>query len=237
MSPSGMYPRVRAASSTRSIPSANAATRSVLSSLSRALGHLAVGPAHDPLQPAVHLVLVPAEVLEVLHPLEVGHHHAAGVGQHVGHHQHALVHEDLVARGVAGLLAPSTTTRQRSRSALSAWIMPPSAAGTNRSHSRPRRSSGVDRFGAGHLRQATALADVAQQRAGVDARPRTGSRRWRLTRRPSSRPGPAGCARPTSPRCRSPGPRSGSRPGPGRGRGAASRNEKTTPRPVAASRP
>ncbi len=44
----------------------------------------------------VDLVLAPEEAGEVLHPLEVADRDAAGVGQHVGHHQHALVVQDSV---------------------------------------------------------------------------------------------------------------------------------------------
>ena len=36
---------------------------------------------------------------EVLHPLEVADRHAAGVADHVGHHQHAALGEDVVGLG------------------------------------------------------------------------------------------------------------------------------------------
>jgi hypothetical protein len=35
---------------------------------------------------------------EVLHPFEVAHRHAAGVADHVGHHQHAALGQDVVGR-------------------------------------------------------------------------------------------------------------------------------------------
>ena len=44
----------------------------------------------------VDLALLPAEVLHVLHPLEVGDHHAAGVRQDVRDHEDSLVVEHLV---------------------------------------------------------------------------------------------------------------------------------------------
>jgi hypothetical protein len=48
---------------------------------------------------------------EVLHPFEVAHRHAAGVADHVGHHQHAALGQDVVGRRVVGPLAPSSTSR------------------------------------------------------------------------------------------------------------------------------
>ena len=61
----------------------------------------------DLLQARVDLFLVPAEVLEVLHPLEVGDDHAACVAEHVWCDVDALVAEDLVGlrcgRGVRAL--------------------------------------------------------------------------------------------------------------------------------------
>ena len=61
-----------------------------------ALGHPAERLAHDGSELAVHLTLVPAEVLKVLDPLEVGDDDPAGVRHHVGNHVDALVTEDLV---------------------------------------------------------------------------------------------------------------------------------------------
>src|SRR5262245_18216041 len=46
--------------------------------------HLPERAPHDVDQPAVHLVLGPEELLRVLHPLEVRHRDAAGVGEDVG---------------------------------------------------------------------------------------------------------------------------------------------------------
>ncbi|ETH22313.1 hypothetical protein L564_1785 [Bordetella pertussis CHLA-15] len=63
------------------------------------LGHLrhgAVGLAHQALEPLVDLLLAPEEAGEVLHPLEVADRHAAGVGQHVGHHVDAVLAQDIV---------------------------------------------------------------------------------------------------------------------------------------------
>src|SRR5215212_4131909 len=47
------------------------------------LVHRLVGLAHDLAEAVVDVLLVPAEMLEVLHPLEVGDDDAAGVGHHV----------------------------------------------------------------------------------------------------------------------------------------------------------
>ena len=44
----------------------------------------------------VHLLLGPEELLEALHPLEVGDRHAAGVGEDVGHDEDAALVEDRV---------------------------------------------------------------------------------------------------------------------------------------------
>jgi hypothetical protein len=65
---------------------------------------------HDLVQAHVDLVLGPEEAAEVLHPLEVAHRHAAGVADHVGHHQHAAVGQDVVGRRHGGPLAPSSTS-------------------------------------------------------------------------------------------------------------------------------
>src|SRR5262245_29625697 len=45
------------------------------------LAHLAERPQHQLAQLVVDLVLAPHELLDVLHPLEVAHRHAAGVAQ------------------------------------------------------------------------------------------------------------------------------------------------------------
>src|SRR5690348_10027997 len=50
-------------------------------------------------QLAVHLVLLPEEGLEVLDPLEVGHDHAAGVGDDVRHEEDAPVVQDRIRLG------------------------------------------------------------------------------------------------------------------------------------------
>ena len=55
------------------------------------VGDVAEGLDHDVLEPLVDLALAPEEAGAVLHPLEVGHGHAAGVGEDVGHDQDALL--------------------------------------------------------------------------------------------------------------------------------------------------
>src|SRR3954451_592454 len=54
-------------------------------------GHLAVGVVHRVGEPLLDLVLGPAEVLEVLGPLEVRDDHATGVGEHVGDDEDATL--------------------------------------------------------------------------------------------------------------------------------------------------
>ena len=48
----------------------------------------------DVVELRVHLGLLPEVLLEALHPLEVRHDHAAGVGEHVRQNEHAHVVED-----------------------------------------------------------------------------------------------------------------------------------------------
>ena len=50
----------------------------------------------DRVQALVHLALRPEELLEALHPLEVRDDDAAGVREHVGDDEHAVLLEDLV---------------------------------------------------------------------------------------------------------------------------------------------
>jgi hypothetical protein len=57
---------------------------------------------HDLVQAHVDLVFGPEEAAEVLHPFEVAHRHAAGVADHVGHHQHAALGQDVVGAGHGG---------------------------------------------------------------------------------------------------------------------------------------
>ena len=54
---------------------------------------------HLRLEPLVHFLLGPEVAVAVLHPLEVRHGDAAGVGQDVGHHEHAALVQDLVRLG------------------------------------------------------------------------------------------------------------------------------------------
>ena len=51
---------------------------------------------HSLLQFRVHVVLVPAELLHVLHPLEIAHRHATGVRINVRQHRDPLLLEDRV---------------------------------------------------------------------------------------------------------------------------------------------
>ena len=59
---------------------------------------LLVSPKHDLLELLVYSALFPVEFLEVLGPLEVGHHHPAGVDQDVRQNDHweeSRVNEEL----------------------------------------------------------------------------------------------------------------------------------------------
>src|SRR5437588_5231316 len=62
------------------------------------LADLAVRALDDLPQPLVYLVLLPAEVLEVLDPLEVGDDDPARVGHHVGDDVDAIIGQDVVGR-------------------------------------------------------------------------------------------------------------------------------------------
>src|SRR5579872_364269 len=53
-------------------------------------------PHQDAFQPGVDLLLGPEERLKVLHPLEVGHDHAAGVGENVRDDEHLAALQHLV---------------------------------------------------------------------------------------------------------------------------------------------
>ena len=64
-------------------------------------GHLpdpCEGPLHDAHEALVDLFLAPEEAGKVLHPLEIAHGHATGVGDHVGQHQHAALVEDVIGQ-------------------------------------------------------------------------------------------------------------------------------------------
>ena len=54
------------------------------------------------LELGVDAVELPAELLDVLRPLEVADRHAAGVGENVRDDQYILVSQDLVGLGSAG---------------------------------------------------------------------------------------------------------------------------------------
>src|SRR5262249_34152116 len=58
--------------------------------------HVAERALHEVDQTRVDLLLAPEELLEPLHPLEVGDRHAAGVGEDVGHDEDAALVEDRV---------------------------------------------------------------------------------------------------------------------------------------------
>ena len=140
---------------------------------------------HDGAELVVDLALLPAEVLHVLHPLEVRDDHAARVGEHVGDDVDALVVEDVVggrSRRAVGALEQDLAARSGRR--CPRRIIPPSAAGTNTSHSMAIRSSGVDRArrarNSGSLPPASdELVQVARGRCPR----RCGSRRSRPRRR------------------------------------------------------
>src|SRR5262245_57093123 len=65
------------------------------SQIDSALGRHAVNHrptfAHDSRQLRIDALLFPNELLNILHPLEVGHGHAAAVGVDVGHHGDATL--------------------------------------------------------------------------------------------------------------------------------------------------
>ncbi len=75
----------------------------------RVCEHRVEGLAHLELEPIVHFLLGPEVAVTVLDPLEVRGGDAAGVGQDVGHHEHAALVQRLWASGVVGPLAPSMT--------------------------------------------------------------------------------------------------------------------------------
>jgi hypothetical protein len=61
--------------------------------------HGAEGLFHDAHQACVDFILGPEKAGEVLHPLEVTHGHAAGVGDYVGHDEGAALGEHVVGFG------------------------------------------------------------------------------------------------------------------------------------------
>src|SRR5689334_21478834 len=66
------------------------------------LQYVVEGTAHHLFEAQVDVVLVPEQVILVLHPFEVGDGHAAGVAQDVGNQEHALLVEDTVGFGSDG---------------------------------------------------------------------------------------------------------------------------------------
>src|SRR5262249_18987177 len=66
--------------------------------------HLVEGALDQRDQAVVHVLLGPEEVLEALHPLEVGDRDAAGVREDVGHHEDAARAQHLVALDGGGVV-------------------------------------------------------------------------------------------------------------------------------------
>src|ERR1035438_5384533 len=60
------------------------------------LEHIGEGPGHDLLQFRVDVLLIPEEVVFVLHPFEVADGDATGVAEDVGDQEYALLVEDAV---------------------------------------------------------------------------------------------------------------------------------------------
>ena len=56
------------------------------------------GTLHLPAQPFQHIGVLPLLVLDVLRPLEVGDHDAAGIRQDVGKHFDATIGQDVISR-------------------------------------------------------------------------------------------------------------------------------------------
>src|SRR5207248_2458046 len=53
--------------------------------------HVVERANHNFLELTVHVVLIPEQLLQVLHPLEIRDGYAAGVGQNVGNNEHAFI--------------------------------------------------------------------------------------------------------------------------------------------------
>src|SRR5438309_6182367 len=70
--------------------------------LLRHLEHVVEGLHHDLFQARVDRGLAPEEVLQILHPLEVTHGHAAGVAEDVRDEEHALLVENPIGFGRGG---------------------------------------------------------------------------------------------------------------------------------------
>src|SRR5260221_7841516 len=71
----------------------------------RCVENLVEGPSDHVVELGVDLLLLPEECLEVLHPLEVGDDHAAGVGDDVWDHENSALVKDASASGATAALA------------------------------------------------------------------------------------------------------------------------------------
>ena len=151
------------------MPSANAATRSDDRLGLRARLDLAVGPPHGLGQAVVDRRLVPAEVLEVLHPLQVGHDHAAGVGQQVGHDRHALVHQQLVGPGGGRAVGALHDQLGRHRVGVALVDHAAQRRGDQQVAGGGQQLVGRDLLHPVELGDLAALGHVRGQRVGVDA--------------------------------------------------------------------
>ena len=101
----GNSPRVFLAARTFSTPIAIAAVRcGILSALAR-VHHVVEGAIEDRVFAPRHLLFLPEQLLQVLHPFEVADHDAAGIAENVGDQEHfalpLLQHQVGVRRGRA----------------------------------------------------------------------------------------------------------------------------------------
>ena len=102
---------------------------------------------HDFRKLRVHFFLGPEEALQTLHPLEVGHDHAAGVRENVRNNERAAIFEFSQSIGVIGPLAPSEMIFAFTLRTFLAVITPSIAAGIRTSTGRARSSSFDNGFG------------------------------------------------------------------------------------------
>jgi hypothetical protein len=165
------------------------------------------------------------------------HGDAAGVGEHVGHHQDAALVQDVVrGRGGRAVGALDDDARARVAGALDGELAFERGGDEELALEAPELL-GVDRRGAGEALQAAVRGGVLRARRGCRCRPRSPG--WRCGRRSRSRARRrrGTCARRCRRRCRSPArPRARPRSA-GQMRRAASRAAMNTPRPVASWRP
>ena len=201
------------------------------------VGDVAERLDHDVLEPLVDLALAPEEARAVLHPLEVGHRHAAGVGQDVRHDEDVLRVQDLVGalrRRAVGAL--DDDLRLDVAGVLLADLV--LVGGRDEDVAVELEQVLVaDGLGAREALERLVLLVVGEQGRHVDAALDVDAAvdvgdGEDLRARPRSTSAPR-----SSRRCRSPARRSGcpaaSRPR----RGAASRAMSMRPRPVASTRP